>query len=213
MAFLFGAAYYPEHRNPKKWAYDLEQMAKANVTCLRVGEFAWFRFEPAEAKYEFSWMDEFLELAVAKGIKLLMCPPLRTLPAWLVEQDRSLLIENSGGVVLEYGSRYTFCINHPLLKKKGRKMAAMMAKHWGNNPNIAGWHLDNEHGDEPDCHCPICKKKFQTWCSEKYTSITNLNEKWGLAFWGLQFDDWSQIPTPRTTKAPHSPAFAGMAQI
>ena len=68
----FGAAYYPEHRDFSKWEYDLDLMAKAGVNALRVGEFAWTRFEPADGKYDFGWMDDFAGKAHARGISLLM---------------------------------------------------------------------------------------------------------------------------------------------
>ena len=112
----FGAAYYPEHRDPNKWEYDLDHMKEANITALRVAEFAWSRLEPRDGEYDFSWLDTFADLAEARGIRLLVCPPLRTLPSWLMDQDSTLAIEREDGVILEYGSRYSFCINHPLLQ-------------------------------------------------------------------------------------------------
>ena len=80
----FGAAYYPEHRDPDKWELDLDTMAAAHVNCLRVGEFAWNRFEPTDGVYDFTWMDQFNEFAAQRRIQLLLCPPIRTLPAWLM---------------------------------------------------------------------------------------------------------------------------------
>lgn len=204
-AIFFGAAYYPEHRDPSKWEYDLGQMARAHVNCLRVGEFAWSRFEPEDGGYDFEWMERFADLAVKREIRLLLCPPLRTLPSWLASKDPGLAIEREDGVVLEYGSRYSFCINHPLLREKGRALATAMSRHFAPHPAVAGWHLDNEHGDEPDCHCPICRKAFQSWCRQRYGTIEQLNECWGLAFWGLRFNDWIQIPTPRVSKTYPSP--------
>ncbi len=202
---LFGAAYYPEHRDPSKWEYDLDTMASAYVNCLRVGEFAWNRFEPADGEYEFAWMDRFNTLAAQRRIQLLLCPPIRTIPAWLMELEPALKIEREDGVRLEYGSRYSFCINQPLLHEKGQALAAAMATQYGRHPNIVGWHLDNEHGDEPDCHCPICRAAFQAWCRKRYSAIEELNNKWGLAFWGLTFTHFGQIPTPRAGKTWHSP--------
>lgn len=202
---LFGAAYYPEHRPEECWAQDLDLMREADVNCLRVGEFAWSRFEPQEGVYDLEWMDRFRAMAAERGIRLLMCPPIRTTPAWLVEKDPGVLIEKEDGVRLEFGSRYTFCINHPLLWEKGEALAVRMAETWGQSADIAGWHLDNEHGDEPDCHCPICRKAFQKWCEGEFGEIAALNDAWGLAFWGLQFSKWEQIPTPRVSKTFHSP--------
>jgi beta-galactosidase len=189
----YGAAYYPEHREPERWEYDLQNMSDAGVNCLRVAEFAWVLLEPSDGTYDFSWLDKFKNMASAHGIQLLLCPPLRTLPAWLVEQDRGLLIEDDRGHILEFGSRYSFCINHPLLLQKGKALAVAMAEHYGNDSDIAGWHLDNEHGDEPDCHCPICRKNFQQWCEEKHKTIDALNEAWGLRFWGLNFQSFRRF--------------------
>jgi len=84
-------------------------------------------------------------------------------------------------------------------------LAGAMGRRYGGGMNIIGWHLDNEHGDEPDCHCPVCRAKFQQWCAEGYGTIGALNMAWGLAFWGLRFDASEQIPTPRVTKAFHGP--------
>jgi len=202
----FGAAYYPEHRDPVKWDYDLDLMAAAGVNALRVGEFAWTRFEPAEGQYEFSWMDGFAAQARARGIQLLMCPPLRTAPAWLVAKDRGILIIDAEGRQLEFGSRYTFCINHPLLREKGLALAARMAENYHGSPAILGWHLDNEYGDEPDCHCPVCLGKWHEWLKHRYTDIKTLNYSWGNVFWSLEYSSFDQVPTPRHSKTCFSPA-------
>ncbi|MBD3392809.1 MAG: hypothetical protein GF418_11960 [Chitinivibrionales bacterium] len=202
---LFGAAYYPEHRDPSKWDFDLDTMAEMSVNALRVGEFAWKRFEPQDGAFDFSWMDEFRDRAAKRGIQLLMCPPLRTAPAWLVSQDPSILMENDAGIRLSFGSRYTFCINHPLLREKGLRLAETMAKHYGADKHILGWHLDNEYGDEPDCHCPVCTHKWHAWLCRRYSDIQTLNRKWGLVFWGLELDSFDQAPTPRVSKTWHGP--------
>jgi beta-galactosidase len=204
--FLFGAAYYPEHRDANRWDYDLDNMAAAKVNALRVGEFAWKRFEPCDGAYDFSWMDDFAEKAQRRGIGLLMCPPMRTAPAWLVERDPSILILDSQNRRLEFGSRYTFCINHPLLREKTLALAERVARHYAGGKNIVGYHLDNEYGDEPDCHCPVCKEKWQNFLRERYGRIEELNRRWGTVFWGLEFDDFSQVPTPMHTKTCHNPA-------
>ncbi len=205
MTLLLGAAYYPEHRDPAKWEYDLQMMAEANLNSVRVGEFAWSRFEPREGDYDFSWLDTFNEQAARFGISLLVCPPLRTAPAWLVEKDPTILLERADGVRLAFGSRYTFCINHPLLRDKGAALAEALAAHYGPSDNVIGYHLDNEHGDEPDCHCEICTAKFQQWCIERYGTIAALNEAWGMVFWSLEFQHFGQVPTPRVSKTHHSP--------
>ena len=203
---LFGAAYYPEHRDPAKWDYDLDNMVAAGCNTIRVGEFAWKRFEPKQGKYDFSWLDDVLARAVRRGIKVLLCPPLRTAPAWLVKKDPTIMIEDATGSRVEFGTRYTFCINHPRLRKHGFALAERMAKRYGTNPGIVGWHLDNEYGADADCHCPICTRKWREWLDERYRNVKALNERWGNVFWGLEYDDFDQVPTPRSPRGNHNPA-------
>jgi beta-galactosidase len=202
----FGAAYYPEHRDPARWEYDLDLMKAASVNALRVGEFAWTRFEPAAGHYDFAWMDRFAGLALKREIRLLLCPPFRTAPAWLVEQEPDIKLETETGIRLEFGTRYSFCINHPGYRKAGIALADAMARHYGPSPTVLGWHLDNEFGDEPFCHCPRCRSLFQDWLRKKYSSIDTLNREWGNVFWSLEYNRFEQIPTPRLSKTMHSPA-------
>lgn len=204
---LYGACYYPEHRNESDWAQDLRLMKEAGINALRIGEFAWKRFEPSEGIYTWEWLDRFVELSGEHAIGLVLCPPMRTVPAWFVEKEPSLLLETQEGNILEYASRYTFCINHPVLREKSERLAAEMAARYGSNKAVIGWHLDNEIGDEPDCHCSICKHSWQQWLTDKYNHIDELNSAWGTVFWGMEFDHFGQIPTPRITKADYNPSF------
>jgi beta-galactosidase len=193
---LYGAAYYPEHRDPDRWEYDLDHMVDAHVNALRVGEFAWKRFEPADGEYDFAWMDRFAELALTRGIGLVLCPPLRTVPAWLFEQDPSMAILDGDGVRLAYSGRYSFCINHPLFRRKGLALAERMAAHYAGSESILHWHLDNEFGCEEDCHCPLCRTKWHEFLRGRYESIDRLNARWGTVFWGQEYDRFEQVPTP-----------------
>lgn len=203
---LYGACYYPEHREPDVWEEDLSLMKDANINALRLGEFAWKRFEPRDGVYDFSWMDSFIQLASSYGIRIVLCPPMRTIPTWLSENDPSLHIQNHNGNWLEHASRYTFCINHPLLRVKAHSLAMNMALRYGSHPQVIGWHLDNEIGDEPDCHCHCCQSKWQHWLKERYEDIQALNQAWGTVFWSMEYDHFGQIPTPRITKADYNPA-------
>jgi beta-galactosidase len=204
--FYYGAAYYPEHRTEKEWRKDLDLMENAGVNSLRIAEFAWKRLEPSDGRYDFSWLRRFIDMAWEKKITSLVCPPMRTAPAWLVEKHPDVLIVNESGITLEFGSRYTFCVNNPNLVMKGIALAEKIAKQFGDHPGVCGWHLDNEYGDEPDCHCDACRKKWNIWLEKEYSRIDALNKAWGTVFWGTEFDSFKQVPTPTISKTYHNPA-------
>jgi beta-galactosidase len=193
---LFGAAYYPEHRPESCWDVDLDNLAAMGANAVRIGEFAWVRFEPADGRYDFSWTDRFLDAAWKRGIGVMLCPPLRTIPAWLRDQA-DLRIVTDMGLALEYGARYTFCINQPLLRAKGFALAERLAAQYAHHPALRAWQLDNEIGGEEICHCECCRRQWIAWLQTQYHSIADLNTAWGTVFWGLEFQDFSQVPTPK----------------
>jgi beta-galactosidase len=193
---LFGAAYYPEHRGEPNWPRDLDALARMGANAVRVGEFAWVRFEPSDGTYDFGWLARFLDLAHQRGIGVMLCPPIRTIPAWLRDQA-DLRIVTDMGLVLEYGARYTFCINRPELRAKGFALAREMSRRFGEHPAVVAWQLDNEVGSEQTCHCECCRLQWVNWLRGTYEEIRALNEAWGTVFWGLEFQSFEQVPTPR----------------
>ena len=53
---LLGTPYYPEHWPEDRWETDARLMQEAGITRVRMGEFAWYRMEPVEGQFEFSWL-------------------------------------------------------------------------------------------------------------------------------------------------------------
>ena len=47
---FLGVAYYPEHWPKERWTKDAKLMREMNVNAVRMGEFAWCRFESREGK-------------------------------------------------------------------------------------------------------------------------------------------------------------------
>ena len=45
--YLLGSAYYPKWWPQAEWEIDFRQMQRLGLNTVRVGEFAWSRFEPA----------------------------------------------------------------------------------------------------------------------------------------------------------------------
>ena len=69
-----------------------------------------------------------------------------------------------------------------------------MAEHYGENPLVIGWQLDNEYNRV--CYCERCKAQFQQFLGEKYSTLDELNQHWSTAYWSQTYTDWAQIPMP-----------------
>ena len=75
-----GTCYYPEHWPSAQWKDDAMRMADLGLKIVRVGEFAWSRFEATSGDLTFGWMDEAVETLGEQGLSVVMCTPTATPP-------------------------------------------------------------------------------------------------------------------------------------
>ncbi len=197
MKMYFGVDYYPEHWDEARWPTDLQMMKQLNFNMVRVAEFAWSRLEPEEGKYDFSWLDRFLSLCESHDMKVMMGVPVRNIPAWLMHKDPALSIEDQKGMRESFGSRYTICLNHPMLKQLAFRLSKALAEHYKEHPLVVSWHLDNEYGDASTCYCDHCRGNFIRWLQDKYGTLEQLNKAWGMVFWSLELSEWEQVWVPK----------------
>lgn len=203
----FGVDYYPEHWPEERWRTDLGLMRQHGFNIVRVAEFAWCRLEPAEGRYDFAWLDRFLDLAAKQQIEVMLGVPVRNVPPWLFEQDPTLAIQAYEGHREQFGTRYGVCLNHPLLRERAFALSEQMARRYAENRTVTSWHLDNEFGDASICYCDNCRRAFVAWLQEKYGTVEELNRRWGMVFWSLEINGWGQVWVPsRSNHFPHNPA-------
>ncbi len=202
----FGVDYYPEHWGEKRWETDLKMMKQLNFNIIRIAEFAWCRLEPEEGRYDFLWLDKVIELCKKYEISVMLGVPVRNVPVWLMEKDPSVAIKAHEGHLESFGSRYTTCLNNPTLREHALKLSEMMAARYADYENVVSWHLDNEYGDASICYCDNCRKRFINWLKDKYKTVDQLNEAWGMVFWSLEINTWDQLWVPlKINHFPHNP--------
>lgn len=95
-----GTCYYPEHWDKSLWESDLDRMLAHGITTIRIAEFAWSLVEPQEGQFTFAFWDEFLDLAEAKGMKVIFGTPTATPPAWLTDKYPEVLNARRDGVLV-----------------------------------------------------------------------------------------------------------------
>lgn len=192
-----GSYYYPEQWPHAYWERDLKKMSELGFDFTHFGEFAWAFIEPEEGKFDFSWLDEAVELAYKNGIKVIMCTSSPTPPVWLAQKHPEILMVNENGITMQHGSRQQISWSSPVYRQYVSKMVEALAKHYAKDNRIWGWQLDNEpsHYGQYD-YSEAAQKSFRNWLKNKYHNIDSLNATWGTAFWGLRYSSFDQIRIP-----------------
>ena len=202
----YGADYYPEHWPRERWATDARLMQEAGINLVRLAEFSWAKLEPHEGSYDFSWLDEALELLGRHGIHAVLGTPTATPPAWLCQQYPEIMAVERDGRRVTFGMRRQYCPTNETYRALSKRIVTAMAEHYAANPGVIGWQVDNEFGGHlARCYCPSCLRAFQEWARARYGSLEALNAAWGTAFWSHVYTSWSQIPLPWSTTPVSNP--------
>lgn len=215
---FFGADYHPEHwvypydgteQEPEAaWARDAELMVQAGMNVVRMGEFSWGLCEREEGNYDFAWLRRAMDVMAKAGLKLVLGTPTAAPPIWLSQKYPETLPVDESGLRRHEGTRRAYCLNSDKYWEMSKKIVQAMAGALGNHPNLIAWQIDNGIGrhDTEYSFNPETQRDWQEWLKAKYETIDRLNNLMGLRFWGQVVSDWSQVPLPRTSPAPHNPA-------
>lgn len=188
---------------------DLDNICELGCNVVRIAEFAWHMMEKTEGDYDFSFFDNVIEKAKAKGLKVIMGTPTATIPAWLASKYPDILSSFENGQKRAFGGRHVSCFNSPRMYEYSEKIIRAMAEHFKDEEAIVAWQIDNELGHEGSdiCYCDNCRQAFRAYLKEKFKgNIEQLNETYGTRFWSQEYNDFDEIPLPTETITTHNPA-------
>lgn len=199
----WGVDYYPEQWDSSLYKQDAKKMKEMGIKAVRIMEFAWSIIEPSEGVYDFSLFDEVIGIMAEQGIQTVLGTPTATFPIWLYEKDHNMVQISQGGIRREFGTRREACYNSQTYFNLSMNIVEQCAKHFGNNPNVIGWQIDNELGHEGSdiCICENCRLQWHSWLEKKYKDVGELNKVWGTVFWGTTYSEFNQIPMPKVEVA------------
>jgi beta-galactosidase len=109
---LLGVCNYPEHWPDERWAEDARMMADLGLRFVRLGEFAWSRFEPERHRFDWGWLDRTLDVLSIAGLQVVLGAPTAA-PKWLVDQRPDILAWDAHGQPRRFGSRRHYCFTSP----------------------------------------------------------------------------------------------------
>jgi beta-galactosidase len=195
--FLHGGDYNPDQWIRWKdtiWKEDMRLAKLAGINSLSVGIFAWAMLEPEEGKYNFSWLDEIMDLMAENNITAVLATPSAARPAWMSQKYPEVLRVNSDRRRILHNGRHNHCLTSPIYREKTAAINTALAQRYKKHPALGVWHISNEFGGE--CHCPLCQEKFREYLKKRYSSLDALNVAWWSDFWAHSFTDWSQVESP-----------------
>ncbi len=192
-----GIYYYPEHWNENQWERDIKKIANMGYEFVHLAEFAWFKMEPTEGKYDFAWLDKVVALCVKNNLKVIMCTPSATTPTWMRVNYPETFRMDGHYIRGENGTRGLNSLSNPKYREFVNKIVTELAKHYGQNKHVIGWQIDNEPPAIDD-YSPSSQEAFRKWLKNKYTTVETLNAVWGTAFWSQWFNSFSEVVIPNT---------------
>jgi len=192
-----GSYYYPEQWPEEEWERDIKNMSDLGFEFTHFGEFAWSTMEPEEGVFDFSWLDKAIKLADKYNLKVVLCTPTPTPPAWLTHKHPETLIVNADGRTIQHGARQQASWNSTIYRRYVEKIVLELARRYGNNKTVWGWQIDNEpsHYNSFD-YSSNSQIAFRKWLENKYKIIDNLNITWGTSFWSQSYNNFEQISIP-----------------
>lgn len=190
---ILGTAYYPEHWDKSLWENDIIRMQEHGVNLVRIGDFAWSKYEYKEGEFTLSYYDNFLELCTKHAMEVILCTPTAAPPIWLIHNYPEVLNQNRDGGKY-YGARRHYSYNSPIYRKFCDRIVDKLAEHYSQWDIIVGWQVDNELNCElSEFYSDADHAAYRNFLKDKFGSLANLNESLGLVFWNRIYSDWEQV--------------------
>lgn len=204
--FSMGSYYYPEQWPREQWDRDFKTMRDMGIEFTHFAEFAWAMLEPEDGVFDFEWLDEAIALAAKHGLKVIMCTPSACPPVWLSEQHPEILFKTWDGYVWQHSRRVHASYSSDIFCGKVSRIVTEMARHYGDNPAVIGWQIDNEPGHYGiNDYSDNALVKWRMWLKNKYGSIDELNRVWDCAFWSETYTDFGQVRMPNGKESVSGP--------
>ena len=210
---LYGGDYNPNQWEREIWSEDMRIFRDARINSATVNVFSWAKLQPSEDEYNFSELDDIIDMLSKEGYDIVLATSTGALPAWMFKKYPEVARTDYQGRHHKFGHRHNACPNSLVFQKYAAALVEQLAARYASNPHVVCWHISNEYGGE--CYCENCEKAFRVWLKKKYKTIDALNKAWNLEFWGHTVYEWDEIVLPNALgdgmDTEQNTAFAGLS--
>lgn len=206
----FGSQYYRAPTpSQTDWLRDLTQFKQQGFNTIKVWA-QWRWNHPAPDVFDFSDLQELLDLSADLGIKAVINLILDSAPAWLFKHHPDCVMVTADGRKLtpvttgyrQSGGVPGHCFHHPQAGEESVKFVEETGRQFAGHPALAFWDLWNEPEltvgllREPRisdlvCYCDHSRLAFVMWLQHRYGCIDTLNQAWAR-----RYQDWDELELP-----------------
>jgi beta-galactosidase len=192
---LFGAAYYHEYQLTDRLDTDLDLMAAAGMSVIRVGESVWSTWEPSDGEFDLDWLQPVVDGAMQRGISVIVGTPTYAVPPWLARRYPEIAAERRTGVPVPWGARQEIDYTHPAFRFHAERVIRAVLGRYAGHPAVIGVQVDNEPGLEL-LHNRGVFERFVDTLRARYGDVGRLNDAWGLTYWSHRLTTWADLWRP-----------------
>lgn len=209
---IYGVQYYRAPTPVKEeWERDLKSIREHGFNTIKIWAL-WRNNHPKENLYDFSDLDELMELAGKEKLHVITNVIMDAAPAWLYEKYPDSIMEMANGQKLypqaplyrQMGGAPGPCYHHKKASELKYGFIQKLVERYCRHEALLCWDLWNEPeltcglaraAEQPKmvCYCQESRKAFQNWLEKKYADISQLNTAWQR-----NYQDFSQAEMPRS---------------
>lgn len=175
--FDLGVAWYPEWEPEGAWRKDLDAMEQAGITSVRIAEFSWETFEPADEQWSFELYDDVVAELERRRVHFIFGVDTVRPPNWVFAKFPDIHLVDDTGVPAP-GMWPRHCFNHPSFEELSRRYIEKVVPRYKGSPMLVAYQLDNETayhahghghlGGRSFCYCRHCEAGFSRWLDQRY---------------------------------------------
>ena len=208
--FSCGACYYPLYFPENDWESDILKMKRTGLNFTRTAELlaSWDRIEKKEGRYDFFWLDSFMDLCAKHGIKIILGTGTASPPHWLRRKYKDISVKNRDKIECSSLGMWNWaCPNHPGFLSEAKRYIELITRRYKDHSSLFAWQIGNEIGypfvPKQGCKYPeiygyhkYTVRKFQSWLRNKYRNIDELNKAWMWTPTNICFNSWDSVDAP-----------------
>ena len=210
---VFGADYNPEQWPRAVWREDMALMRQAGVNLVNLGVFSWAQVQPAEDVWDWSWMDEVLDLLHTNGIAVDLGTGTSSPPPWLTTKHPEILpvtVRRRDALAGRPSALAAVLAGVPPLCPGTSRTVAAVRRAPG-----AGDVARQQRAGLPQRRRLLRRRggRVPRLAAGPVRRPRRPQQAWGTAFWSQRYSSWEQLLPPRAPPTSPIPRRAGLQAL